>query len=519
MKNNKTRTEYSMLNIIVGMGGYILNTLTAFACRMVFARCLSTEYLGLSSLISNFLSILSLSELGIGSAIVYALYKPIAENNQRKLASYMHSYRKAYRIIGITVAGMGLAALPFLRLIIGERHDIQENIYLIYGMSLFPTVVGYFFSYRVSLLIAHQRQYIVSGVSYILSIAASLLQIVILLTTGRYILYLAVNLASSIINIIIIYAITDKEYPFLREKDADPLSEEDRHSLFKNVKRITVYKLSGVLVNNTDNLVLTYFTGLNITGLASNYTLLANTLVSLVNQVFNSLTASVGNLNATDNVDKQYAFFNSLNLANFWIFGWASIGIAFVSSDLISLLFGANYVMAFRISLILAVNVYMRGMQNAIWTFKNTKGFFQYGQYILLVTAALNIIGDIVLGKRYGVFGIYLATALARLFTNTWYEPYAVFKVAFRKNPMIYFFRYARFTALLVGTGALCGWLCSFAHFSVPVNVITKVLICSLIPNGIFYVLFRQKVEFIYMKMLLSNGLKIMKARLNTKNG
>lgn len=508
-----------MLNMMVGLGGHILNTMAAFACRMVFTRCLSTEYLGLSSLISNFLSILSLSELGIGSAIVYALYKPIAEDDQRKLASYMHSYRKAYRVIGMTVAGMGLVALPFLRLIIGDGYEIQESIYLIYGMSLLPNVLGYFFSYRVSLLIAYQRQYVVSGVSYILSITACLLQIVILLTTGRYIAYLAINLAASITNVIIIYAITKKEYPFLHEKDIDPLNEEDRRSLFKNVKRITVYRLSGVLVNNTDNLVLTYFSGLNITGLASNYTLLANTLVSLVNQVFNSLTASVGNLNAVDTEDKQYAFFNSLNLANFWIFGWAAIGITFVSSDLISLLFGAEYVMTFNISLILAINVYMRGMQNAIWTFKNTKGLFRYGQYILLVTAALNIIGDIVLGKRYGVFGIYLATALARLFTNTWYEPYAVFKVAFRKNPMFYFFRYARFVALLVGTGALCGWLCSFAHFSVPVNVITKVLICSLIPNGIFYVLFRQKAEFIYMKTLLSNGLKMMKARLNTRNG
>ena len=149
MNSIKSRTEYSMLNITVGMGGYILNTLVAFVCRMVFTRCLSTEYLGLSSLISNFLSILSLSELGIGSAIIYALYKPIAEDDQHKVASYIRSYRKAYRIIGMTVAGFGLAALPFLRLIIGDGYDIHDNIYLIYGISLLPTVVGYFFSYRV----------------------------------------------------------------------------------------------------------------------------------------------------------------------------------------------------------------------------------------------------------------------------------------------------------------------------------------------------------------------------------
>ena len=505
-----------MLNMMVGIGGYVLNTLFAFAVRIVFTRCLPKQYLGLSGLISNYLSILSLAELGIGSAIVYALYKPVAEDDQQKVASYMHSYRIAYRIIGVIVAVLGLISLPFLQFIVGSDFPKDVNIILIYFIFLSSTVLGYFYNHRISLLIAYQKQYVVSGISYILSIMTSILQIIVLVSTKNYIAYLIVFLLSSVMNAIVIIAITNKEYPFIKNKHIERINKEEKRALYKNIKRITVYKLSGVLVNHTDNLVLTYFAGLTITGLASNYTLLTNTLSSLIRQLFGSITASVGNMNALENTDRQYELFKALNLANFWFYGWASIGVAFVSTDLVALLFGPDYTLEFKISIMLAINLYMVGMQNTVWTFKNTKGLFKYGQYILFATAALNIIGDIVLGKMLGVFGIYLATAVARLFTNTWYEPYAVFRIAFDKNPRIYFRRYILFVLILTGTGSICGLLCSIIHYSYAINVLMKVIICSLVPNCIFYMLFRKKADFSYLKSRILNGLTLMRNKKTT---
>ena len=163
---NRSRTEYSILNIITGLGGYATNTILGLICRMVFTRTLSAEYLGISGLFTNILTMLSLAELGIGSAIVYALYKPLAENNKEKIASLVQFYGKCYRIIGVIVATVGVALMPFLGLLIKEQPAIKESLYLIYAIYLFNTASTYFFSYRSSLIAAAQQNYIVTGINY-----------------------------------------------------------------------------------------------------------------------------------------------------------------------------------------------------------------------------------------------------------------------------------------------------------------------------------------------------------------
>lgn len=117
----KSRTEYSFLNIFAGVGGYFINTVMGFICRIIFTRCLSADYLGISGLFTNILTMLSLAELGIGSAIVYALYKPLAENDQSKIRALVQFYRKAYIVIGIVVAAIGLAMFPFLNFIVQDH--------------------------------------------------------------------------------------------------------------------------------------------------------------------------------------------------------------------------------------------------------------------------------------------------------------------------------------------------------------------------------------------------------------
>ena len=178
---NRTRTEYSFLNIMTGLGGYFLNTVLGFVCRIVFVQCLSADYLGVNGLFTNILSMLSLAELGVGSAIVFALYKPLAENDEEKIASLMRLYSKAYRIIGLLIFAVGLALMPFIDLIIREQPAITESIYLLYFLNLFNTASSYFFSYRSSLLIAAQRNYIVSGINYIVTILQSAVQMAFLL--------------------------------------------------------------------------------------------------------------------------------------------------------------------------------------------------------------------------------------------------------------------------------------------------------------------------------------------------
>ena len=507
MMAQRSRTEYSILNVITGLGGYALNTIIGLVCRMVFTRTLSAEYLGIGGLFTNILSMLSLAELGVGSAIVYALYKPLAVGDKDKIASLVKFYGQCYRVIGAAVGFIGVALVPFLNFLI-EEPDIKESIYLIYGLYLFNSASSYFFSYRSSLIMAAQQSYIVTAINYAVTVCQSVLQIIWLLATHEYIGYLIIQCVGGFIYNLVISYIAKKKFPYIVSKDIKPLEKTERNGLVRNVRALVIWKLSGLLVNSTDNIIITYFSGLVTVGLSSNYTLLSTTLNSLLNQLFNGITASVGNLNAIESREKKLKMFNVINLANFWLFGWAAIGIFVVSTDIVRLMFGASYVLPINIPFVIALNFYMVGMQSAVWTYKNTMGLFRQGRYLLIVTAGINLVCSLWLGKRWGLVGILLATAISRALTNTWYDPYAVFKYGLKEKISVYYAKYGLYALILTFTGAVCYGICSPFAFSPFVNVISKFLVCCLIPNLIFFLCFRRLDEFQYFMDLACRFIK-----------
>lgn len=511
---SRSRTEYSLLNILTGVGGYFLNTVLGFVCRMVFVKCLSADYLGVNCLFTNLLTMLSLAELGVGGAIVYALYKPLAENDEEKIASLMRLYSKAYRIIGIMIAAIGLVLMPFIDLIIQEQPNIRESIYLLYAINLFNTASSYFFSYRTSLLIAAQRNYIVGGISYAITIGQSILQMVFLLKFRNYLGYLLIQTAGTFLYNIIVSYVAGRQFPFIRRKNVRPLPKDEQRVLFSHIRDLMVYKVSGLLVNSTDNILITFFNGLATTGVASNYTLLVNTLNSLLSQVFNGLTASIGNHNAVESREKRFELFSFLNMMNFWIFGWAALGIFFCSSDLVQLCFGEEYVLSREIPFIMALNFFSVGMMNAVWTYKHTLGLFHYGRFIQFFTGILNIVFSVLLGTYWGLFGILAATFFARAFTSLWYDPYAVFKYGFGKTPYMYVKKIAKYLIVLAIAAALCQFSFIIVKGSLVVQTLLRILLCSLVTNLVFIVAFYRTPEF---KMLKSYIRRIFEKVLRIK--
>lgn len=500
---DRSRTEYSLLNIITGVGGYFFNTILGFVCRMVFVHCLSADYLGVNGLFTNVLAMLSLAELGVGSAIVYALYKPLAENDESKIASLMKLYSTAYRTIGTLIFIVGLCLMPFIDLIVTETPNINESLYLLYIINLFNSASSYFFSYRSSLLIAAQRNYIVSLISYSVSLVQSIVQMLFLLIFHNYIGYLLIQTLGTLLYNVIVSYVAVKQFPYIRNKDVVPLPNDERKTLFSNIRDLMIYKISSLLVNSTDNILITFFNGLATTGIASNYTLLVNTLNSLLGQIFNGLTASVGNHNASEDSESKYKMFSFLNFMNFWIFGWCGLGILFCSSDMVQLCFGNEYVMSPAIPFVMALNFFSVGMMNAIWTYKHTMGLFHHGRFIQIFTGILNIVFSVLLGNYLGVLGILLATFLARAMTNIWYDPYAVFKYGFRKSPVLYIQRIIKYIIVLFIAGVLCKLSFKFIQGTIVVRTLMKIIICCIITNLVFFVSFFKTHEFAMLKQYL----------------
>ncbi len=514
MMGEKSRTEYSLLNIFVGLGGYFINTVLGFVCRMVFVRCLSADYLGVSGLFTNILTMLSLAELGVGSAVVYALYKPLAEHDEEKIASLVDLYGKAYKTIGLAISVIGVFLMPFLNIIITEQPDIKESIYVLYAINLFNTASTYFFSYRSSLLTAAQQSYLVIGVNYVVTIVQSIVQIFWLFLTHNYMGYLLIQTIGTFLYNILISNIAIKKYPYIRKKNAKALPKNERKEIFKNVRDLMVYKISGLLVNSTDNILITFFKGLEITGVASNYTLLVNTLNTLLSQIFNSLTASIGNHNATESEEDKFKMFNFMNLMNFWIFGWAALGIIFCSSDIVRLCFGNTYVLELDIPFVLALNFYTVGMMNAVWTYKHTLGLFRYGRSLQILTGILNITFSVFLGYRWGLFGILFATFISRALTNLWYDPYAIYKYGFHRNPIHYLKKYVYFTMILFIAAIGCYFSFKLIAGSLIIRILLEIVVCSIVTNAIFLLAFYKKPEFELMKRVILNVFYILKINL-----
>lgn len=506
---NESRTANSIRNIMTGFMGQGIQLILGFVNRLVFIRCLNAEYLGVNGLFTNILSMLSLAELGIGTAIVYELYRPLAKKDEDKIASLVKFYKKAYCGIGFFIAIIGLCLIPFLNILIAEPPKINENLVLIYCIFLFNTASSYFFSYKSSVLTADQKNYLVVGINYIVVFIQSILQIVILLATKNFILYLICQSGGTLIYNIIISRVADIRYPSIRKKNIKPLEEKDRKDLFKNIKALVIIKIGGVLVNSTDNIIISSIKGLAATGLNSNYTLLTNTLNSILQQLFNGMTASVGNLNAIEKKEKKKSMFKVINFLNFWLFAWATIAFIILANDIVTICFGTRYLLNQNIVTISAINFYVVGMQNAVWTYKTTMGLFDYGKYLVAGTGIINIILSIVLGKQWGLFGILLATLISRMITNVWYDPYAVFKYGFKEKTVEYFGIYVKYVVVGIVTFFITKIISESLSRTLFITFIWKLMCCIVIPNTLFIIIFFKKEEMKYLKVKIKNILKM----------
>lgn len=502
--NNKNRTYNSLKNISIGVIGQAIQLIMAFIGRTFFIKYLSTDYLGLNGLFLNLLSFLSLAELGVGNSILYALYKPIKECNELKISALMNYFSKVYKYIGVIIFILGICIIPFFPYIITDTLAIKENIVFIYLLFLFNTSFSYFFSYKQTLLNADQNYYIINIVNFTCNILQLVLQVVFLYFTKNFIIYLAINIAYTFSVNIAISIIVNKKYPFLHKNKDLKLDKYERNHIIKNVKYIMISKISGVLVNNTDNIIISSLSGLTNVGLISNYTMITNAFNQLLNQVFNSITASVGNLNV-DSKDRKHSYevFKILNLMNFWLYGFTGIAFCLMANELITIWIGERYCLSFLTIITLSINYFIVGMQNTIWVYKNTMGLFKYGRYILFITAFLNIVLSLFLGNKFGLFGVFLATIIARLVTNVWYDPYVIYKRGLKKNPLLYLARYVTFFIIIIVITCVTKILLEFITVAnIYLNFGIHLFIVLLIPNLLFIVMLYKYPEFKYVKKL-----------------
>lgn len=504
------RVQKSIKNVTTGLVGQVLTLVLSFIVRTVFIQQLGVTYLGVSGLFGNILSILSFAELGFGQAIVFSLYKPIANNNVEKIKSLMYIFRTVYIWMFAVVMVLGLSLTPFLDFFVDDINAVP-NLRLIYVMYVISSAATYLFAYKNTYLIATQNSYVSTIIGYFFSIGLAVFQILVLVFTQNFIIYLGLQVTSGILQNVVVAWRTNCKYPFLKEKNIKPLSIEEKSQIKKNVKALAIYKIGTLSLNSTDNIIMSKFVGLLSVGLYSNYYLLQYTVNGLLSTVFGNLTASIGNYNATESDENKYKMFKVLNLMSYWAYSVCSVCLFICMSPFIKCWIGESYLMGYDVCFIIAFNMYIAGMLFASFNYRQTMGLFTQGKARPIISAIENIIVSIFLVKYLGVAGVLWGTAITRLTTNGWYDPYIVFKKGLKLSPWIYFKDYLiKFIVLILGGGGVF-YLCNMIPYIGFPSVLIQAFISFIGINIILIVSFYRTEEFAYLLTIIKNIKSISK--------
>ncbi|WP_290085404.1 lipopolysaccharide biosynthesis protein [Lactobacillus taiwanensis] len=431
-----SRTKNSIRNITFSFGYQVLVLVLGFINRTIFINILGVNYLGISGLFSDILSMLSLADLGFGVALTYSMYKPLAENDYRRLAGLTDLYKKVYRIIALAVSLIGLALVPFLKYLVHLSKPIP-NLQLYYILFLANTVASYLVVYKTSILTADQKDYMLSKYRSIFSFFQTVFMTLFLWLTHNYTVYLCVQVFFTYaVNFYCSY-IAEKEYPFIKEKVELPFSEVKE--IFRNLYSVFLYKISGVLLNATDNTLISVLVNTTMVGYYSNYSMIITNVTNLINTLFYSLTASLGNLVVKEKAKRRYQVFQMIQSVSIILSTICICGFTFLIQDFIRLWLGNKFVLDYPILIAIIINFYLSIILLPIWVYREATGLYQQTKYIMVITALINLVLSIWWGRIFGVAGILLASAVARLSTYVWYEPILLFKEYFGISSWIYF--------------------------------------------------------------------------------
>lgn len=500
----KGRTEKSLLNVLTGVFGQALSFVLSFIIRTVFIKTLGELYLGLNGLYTNILSVLNLTELGLGTAIVIELYRTVENKDEEKTLQYLQLYKKAYNLIGAVILVAGLAITPFLNHFIKDEASLGLiNYKLVFILYLLNTSFSYFsFAYRESILQANQAEYKARIITYLFKLLEMVLQIICLYVFRNIYVYLIIPLVLGCISIVVKGIMIGKWYPFINNKPKETLSKTELRTTFRNIFSVALYKVSGTVINSTDNIILSSYISIIIAGLYSNYLILISAINTILDKVFSAFTASLGSLNiaAGDDLDRKYSVFSALSFLNFWFYGFCSVCFLVLFHPFIKLWIGERFIMNDLTEIVIVLNFLITGLQETVRSHRAAYGLFYRGRYRPIFSVIINIVASVFFVKlfpeEYSVVGVLSGTILSNLSVSWWFDAYIVHKYAFSRKPIrFYIVFWLRIIYIAIIAFGL-KYLCSFISISPVLDIIICGLICAVVYNAVFILIFRKSKDF-----------------------
>lgn len=418
------RTEKQIKNYLSMLLNFAVTWISAFYIRKVFLNVLGVEYLGVSGLLQNLLGMLSLVELGVGGSIVYSLYKPLAEGDQKTIHQLIWLYRKLYAGIGIAILALACGVFFFLTDIVPSLKPIS-NLSAIYFITLAGFVVPYFFSYNSTLFSASQQQYKIQHIQTLFSVLNVLGTLVALYWARNYIILITVTSCISLSTQLCIYYYARKHYPWLKMKPSGQLNKDIVRKIKINVTALCLHNVGFYLMMSCDNLLLGSFINISAVGLYANYQSVLKIARSvLANGLFMAPQAGMGELVATSNKKKIIDVFDEISFFSYWAYGLFALGFYLTSTEVITLWVGQEYVISNLSVLFLTLQFLIHGLRTSSDLIQSSAGIYAVDKYVPLAEIVLNLAISIYMVRYLGMAGIFLGTLISNLLGSTWIKPY-----------------------------------------------------------------------------------------------
>lgn len=511
-----TRTKQSIKNTSTGIVNYVINTILSFLVKTVFTYVLGAELLGLNSLFANIITMLSLAELGIGSAIVFSMYKPMAEKDYPKVNALIKLYKKIYFIIGGVFITVGLILMPFIKYFINEDNTLNINIYILYVMCLANTVIGYFFAHRKALIFTSQRNDIENIIAICVNFVNRIAQIAVIFIFKNYYIYYSVIILFTLIECIVSYVVSTKIYKHLKDNSPSEISKEEKKSMFKDVVGLLCHKIGIAVVSGTDNIIISRFLSLTILGAYSNYVLLSTSISAAMVLVLNGLKASFGNAIATKSKDEVEQLQFKILFMYSWLTVFCATSLLCLLQPFVKLWLPDEYAISTLTVVMIVLSFFIDKMRNVIQTTRDCAGLFRYKKWCPLCEAITNLVVSLILVKYMGLPGVILGTVIGYVAFPLFIEPYIVYKYYFKKSVMSYWKKWFLYVFCALFIAGVTFGIC----YLIPTGgiwwFILKCFVCLVVPNTLMTLLFFKTSEFKYYWSLIKAFFKGLRKNKNT---
>lgn len=506
------RTKNATRNIAYGIMYRIIAILLPFVVRTVILYIMGADYVGLNSLFTSILSFLSLAELGVGSALVYSMYKPIAEDDNETICALLGLYKKLYRYIGTIILVIGVALIPFLKYLVKSDCPTDINLYILYVIYIFNTIISYWlFAYKQSLLIAFQRSDIISKRSMAIQLSMYVMQIIVLIIFRNYYAYIIWLPISTVITNLVNSIIVDRMFP--QYKCKGKISKDLEQSIKKKVTALFGTKANAIVMHAADNIVISAFLGLTMVGKYGNYYYIMNSIIGIMTIIYNSLTAGLGNSLETESLNKNYRDFNVLSFLNSWIVMFCTTSLVVLYQPFMRIWVHEKLMFKMDMVILLGIYFYIYQIRRIVLTYKDAAGIWWEDRYRPYIMMAVNLVGNLLMVQFIGINGVVLSTIIGMLISLPW-ENYTVFKYIFKCSSFHYYIKLMKYICLTIICSATT-WLISCIFPDGVIGLFFKAVCCIIIPNVLYWFAFRNTHEFTDTKEMIWNryGSRIKKNR------